>query len=338
LRDTIAPRHPARRAKAMNHSPLVWIGLAGIGPDDNPRALRWQTRLHWVMVVIALLALPAYMFDTAEPNSKWHRVATVLDAVIFFAFLAELLWMLRLTSNRGRYLVENWLNAVILLGALASVLGATSGWIALVRVVRVALGGMVLARTLTQFRVLFTRRGAPILVGAAFLIMLSSGAMLYWLEPTINNYWDGLWLAFVTGTTIGYGDVVPTTGASRLFAAFTALIGVSLMALFTANIVAFFVGGEEMQLRRGLQQDVVLLQQKIAHLLDSEEIQFREDLHRDVNHLRREIAELLNAEELRIRKQFQHEIGQLRTEVAALRVELALRHPASTGAPPPDIL
>ena len=321
----------------MNHTPLVWIGLAGIGPDDNPRALRWQTRLHWVMVVIALLALPAYMFDTAEPNSKWHRVATVLDAVIFFAFFAEMIWMLRLTSNRGRYLVENWLNVVILIGALASVLGATSGWIALVRVVRVALGGMVLARTLTQFRVLFTRRGAPILVGAAFLIMLASGAMLYWLEPTVDSYWDGLWLAFATGTTIGYGDFVPTTGASRLFAAFTALIGVSLVALFTANIVAFFVGGEETQLRRELQHDVVLLQQKIAHLIDTEEFQIREDLHRDVNLLRREIAQLINAEDLQFRRQLQHEILQLRTDVAALRVEFALRNAANTGAAPPVV-
>jgi hypothetical protein len=204
-----------------------------------------------------------------------------------------------------------------------------------VRVARVAIGGMVLARTLTGFRVLFTRRGAPMLVGAAFLIMLASVAMMYWLEPTITNYWDGLWLAFVTGTTIGYGDIVPTTGASRLFAAFTALIGVSLIALFTANIVAFFIGGEEMQLRRDLQQTVVSLQHKIERLIDSEEIQFREDLHRNLNLLRREIAQLILAEELQFRKQFQHEIGQLRNDVAALRIALALRDAANTGAPPP---
>jgi voltage-gated potassium channel len=318
----------------MNHTPLVWIGLAGIGPEDNPRAQQWQARLHWIMVVIALLALPAYMFDTAEPNSKWHRVATVLDVIIFVAFLVEMVWMVHLTSNRARYLMENWLNVVILIGAAASVLGATSGWIALVRVARVAIGGMVLARTLTEFRVLFTRRGAPILVGAAFLIMLASGAMMYWLEPTITNYWDGLWLAFVTGTTIGYGDVVPTTGASRLFAAFTALIGVSLIALFTANIVAFFIGGEEMQQRRELQQTVTQLQRKIERLIDSEEIQFREDLLRDVNLLRREIAQLILAEDLQVRKQFQHEIGQLRDDVAALRGALASRDAANTGAPP----
>ena len=29
----------------MTHTPLAWIGLAGIAPDDNPRALYWQERL-----------------------------------------------------------------------------------------------------------------------------------------------------------------------------------------------------------------------------------------------------------------------------------------------------
>ncbi len=307
----------------MNHNPLIWIGLAGLGHDDNPRALRCEAKLHWVMVVVALLAVPAYMLDSAEPGSGWHRIANALDAIVFVAFLGEMILMLYLTSHRGRYLVENWLNVVILLGAAAAMLGASSNWIALVRVARVAVGGMVLARTVTGFGILFTRRGAPILVAAGVAIMLSSGAMLYWLEPTINNYWDGLWLAFVTGTTIGYGDVVPTTGASRLFAAFTALIGVSLIALFTANIVAFFIGGEETQLRRDLQRDVRELQTRIAALIDSEEIKLREELHHDVKELRREIAAFGAAEEPHLRQQFQHDLRQLRADVAALRAALA---------------
>src|SRR5439155_23825358 len=121
LRVTMTPlRSPAFR-NVMAHNPLVWIGLAGVASDDNPRALYWEKRLHWVMVLVALLALPAYMLATANPDSHWHGVAEVLDAVIFLAFLVELIWMLRLTDRPGRYLVDNWLNLVILLGSLASV-------------------------------------------------------------------------------------------------------------------------------------------------------------------------------------------------------------------------
>jgi voltage-gated potassium channel len=319
----------------MPHTPLAWIGLAGVEPDDNARALYWQDRLHKLMVAIALLAVPAYVLGSLESAPLLHRVASVLDIVIFGAFLAEAVWMASVSSFPVRYLFDNWLNLVILLGALASVLGATTEWVALVRVLRVAIAGLVMVRTVTGFRFLFSRRGAPILVGAACLILLIAGGMFYWLEPTIDSYWDGLWLAFVTGMTIGYGDIVPTTGAARVVAAGIGLIGVALVTLFTANVVSFFVGGEETQLRRDLQRDIVQLREEIAKLFDSEEVRFREDLHRDVNHLRRQMAELVHAEELQFRRQFQHEIAQLRADVAALAAELRQRDARAGAVPPP---
>ena len=78
----------------MTHNPLVWIGLGGVASDDNPRALAWQQRLHWLMVGIAFLSVPAYLLATADINPFWHRLATVLDFVILAAFVAELLWMM----------------------------------------------------------------------------------------------------------------------------------------------------------------------------------------------------------------------------------------------------
>jgi len=252
------------RIARMTSNPLIWIGLAGVAPDDNPRALEWQKRLHPFMVAIALLSLPAYMLDTALQHPDWHRVATVLDAVILAAFTAALL-------------------------------GAATEWVAVVRVMRVAVSGLVMLRALTGFRDLFTHRGAPALIGIAFLTLLCAGGMFYWIDPAIHSYWDGLWLAFTTGTTVGYGDVVPTTGASRAFAALMVLIGVSLMTLFTANVVAFFVGREETELRRELHQDIIKLRAEVAHLLDAEELRIHRDLHREVRMLREDVHALTEA-------------------------------------------
>src|SRR5829696_2083470 len=44
---------------SMTHSPLVWVGLGGVPADDNEAARRWQDRLHWIMVAVALLSVPA---------------------------------------------------------------------------------------------------------------------------------------------------------------------------------------------------------------------------------------------------------------------------------------
>lgn len=279
----------------MTRNPLIWIGLAGVAPDDNPVAQGWQKRLHPFMVAIALLSLPAYMLDTAMQHPDWHRIATVLDAAIFAAFAAELVWMLRVSSFPAAYFAENWLNAVIVAGAGAALLGAATEWVAVVRVMRVAVSGLVMIRALTGFRDLFTHRGAPALIGIAFLTLLCAGGMFYWIDPGIHSYWDGLWLAFTTGTTVGYGDVVPTTGASRAFAALMVLIGVALMTLFTANVVAFFVGRDERELRHELHHEIVKLRVEIAQLLDAEELRIHRDLHREVRLLREDVRALREA-------------------------------------------
>lgn len=310
---------------------LVWIGLAGIEPDDNARARLWEQRLHGAMVGIALLALPAYVLDTAVQRDQWHRLATVLDALILAAFLAESAWMASVSSFPVRYLFGNWLNLVVVAGSAAALFGTTTEWIALVRVARVAVAGIMLVRVVTRFRFLLTRRGAPALVGVAFLTMLATGGIYYWLDPSISSFWDGLWLAFVSGTTVGYGDIVPTTGASRLVTVFVVLAGWALLSLFTANIVAMFVGRDERELRADLHREIVHLRREIAQLVDDEEIRFRQDLHRDVNQLRRSITQLIDAEELAFRTEFRKDIEALGREIATLRAEIAQRDAGRAG-------
>lgn len=276
----------------MTHSPLVWIGLGGVAQDDNARAHHWQHRLHWVMVAVAMMSVPAYLLTIADLSPVWHHIASLLDFVILVAFVVELVWMLRVSSFPVRYFFENWLNVVIIVGAAAAALGAATEWIAIVRAMRAAVAVLVVVRTATEFRILFTRRGAPMLTGIAFMTMLGLGGLFFWLDPAIKSFWDGLWLAFITGATVGYGDVVPTTGATRFIAVLTVLIGVALMTLFTANVVTFFIGGEETKMRESLQRDIVTLRGQIAQLLDAEELRITLELHKEIRALREELAEM----------------------------------------------
>ena len=238
------------------------------------------------------MSVPAYLLSTSELDPVWHDLASVLDFVILAAFVVELVWMMKLSSFPFRYFLENWLNVVIIMGAAAAALGAATEWIALVRAMRAAVAVLVIVRTATGFRVLFTRSGAPMLLGIAVLTMLMLGALFYWLDPNIRTFADGLWLAFITGATVGYGDVVPSTGATRILAVLTVLVGVALMTLFTANVVAFFVGGEETRVRESLQRDIVALRGEIEKLLDAEELRLTIELHKEIRELRQELSVL----------------------------------------------
>jgi voltage-gated potassium channel len=65
---------------------------------------------------------------------------------------------------------------------------------------------------------------------------------------------------------VGYGDIAPTTPASRVFAAFVVLLGYGMFSLVFASIAAMFIGQEEKLLRREMHRDIKRLHEQIAGL------------------------------------------------------------------------
>lgn len=57
----------------------------------------------------------------------------------------------------------------------------------------------------------------------------------------IDNFSDGLWWAFTTITTVGYGDHYPTTSEGRIIAVCLMILGISLLGVISATIAAWFV-------------------------------------------------------------------------------------------------
>jgi voltage-gated potassium channel len=75
---------------------------------------------------------------------------------------------------------------------------------------------------------------------AAFV--LACGALFALLEPV--DLGDGLYWAFVTVTTVGYGDVVPTTVGAKLVAVALMLGGIGFLFVLAGAVVEHFVAVE----------------------------------------------------------------------------------------------
>lgn len=248
-------------------SPLYrWMGMGGVPPHDSPRAYLWERRLHWVMIAVALLSIPAFLFETAESFIGLRRLGLTLDAFILAAFVLELLWMLWVTNQRFEYLARNWLDLLIIVAAAASLTGWEGEWIPLARLLRVTMVLLFLVRILGSLRNLFSPTAMPYVLGLGVVTLGIAGAGFYWLEPTVESYGEGLWLAFTSGATVGYGDFVPTTPASRVFAAIMVLIGYAILSMVTASIAAFFIGEDEKILRREVHHDIKALREEVAQL------------------------------------------------------------------------
>ena len=114
------------------------------------------------------------------------------------------------------------------------------------------------------------RRGLLYSLFLELAILLLGGVGFCALEPHVKNFSDGLWLAFTTAATVGYGDLVPSTNLSRAFSVLVVLLGLSVLSLVTASLAAIFVerevGAEERKIERDLMRELRTLREEVQQL------------------------------------------------------------------------
>ena len=97
------------------------------------------------------------------------------------------------------------------------------------------------------------RRGLLYSLFLVLAILLLGGVGFWALEPHVKNFSDGLWLAFTTAATVGYGD-----------------LGLSVLSLVTASLAAIFVerevGAEERKIERDLMRELRTLREEVQQL------------------------------------------------------------------------
>ena len=60
-------------------------------------------------------------------------------------------------------------------------------------------------------------------------------------EPTFRTFFDALYWATVTLTTVGYGDVCPVTNVGRFVSMLSSIFGVAIIALPSGVITASYL-------------------------------------------------------------------------------------------------
>jgi voltage-gated potassium channel len=81
------------------------------------------------------------------------------------------------------------------------------------------------------------RRGLLHVAAITTLLILVGGGCLSILEPETvkGGFGDGVWWAIVTATTLGYGDISPSTLWGRIIAALLMLVGIGLMSTLASS-------------------------------------------------------------------------------------------------------
>jgi voltage-gated potassium channel len=235
-----------------------WVGLAGVEGDETDAAQRWAKRFE-IPILLVTMWIPVHWFMEVK-NLLSPLESHLGDWAIWIVFLLETSVLTSLVNDKWRYLRRNWMNLVIIAGGVPMIwhFAPLTG---VLRSLRLLLLVGLLFRFSGNVRQFLAHNRLGATLAVAFVVIILSGLLISAIEPGITTPWDGIWWAWVTVTTVGYGDIVPTTAAGKLFAAILILMGVALFSLMTANFSSFFIGRDVSRVEAELEEDM----EKVTH-------------------------------------------------------------------------
>ena len=84
------------------------------------------------------------------------------------------------------------------------------------------------------------------LAGVTLALSTAAGFVMRWVEPDVfPSVGTGIWWAVVTFCTVGYGDVVPTSGLGRFVASVVMVFAITFITVITALVTSALVTGEQ---------------------------------------------------------------------------------------------
>lgn len=223
----------------------------------------------WYMLVMILASITPLMFIEEYPVFKIIEIVTVTAFIIDYA----LRWFcsnIQLKKGWVSYLIYPFTPmAIIDLLSILPGLNIISPEFKLFRITRL----LKIVRLLKLFR--YTDKGEllmhvlkkekqvllTVLMLAIFYIFITA-MIMFNAEPRINpntgaktfsSFFDALYWATVTLTTVGYGDLCPVTDIGRVVSMLSSIFGVAIIALPSGVITASYL--EELKSHRNADSD-----------------------------------------------------------------------------------
>ncbi len=235
--------------------------------NERPPSLRpWQAKLHTVifeadtqsgkifdviLIVSIVGSVLAVMLDSVGAiRLRYGDMFYWLEWAFTILFTIEYLFRLICVGRPTRYALSFFgiIDLLAILPTYLSLMVTGTHFLVVIRVLRVlrVFRVLKLVQYVSEARVLAlalrqSRRKIFIFVFTVLTLVVVLGSFMYVIEGQASGFTSiprGIYWAIVTMTTVGYGDISPTTVLGQTLASVVMLIGYSIIAVPTGIVTA----------------------------------------------------------------------------------------------------
>lgn len=206
-----------------------------------------KERLGFLNILILILSV--YVLLSLFVNTVFvlpieiARLLSYIDDFICYIFLIDFIIRFKRAKSKLVFMKWGWIDLIASIPTFDFMrAGRLVRLIRLIRIIRAFRSTKIIIEFVFRNRI----QGTFTLVSvvAVLMIFFSSIAILQFENDPNSNIKtaeDALWWAYVTITTVGYGDKFPVTTEGRIIAAMLMTVGVGLFGTFTAYVASWFV-------------------------------------------------------------------------------------------------
>ena len=198
--------------------------------------------INLIILALIVLSLGIFVAETYPISTNLQAWLHYLDVAILVIFVVEYLLRLWCSDNKLKF-IFSLLSLVDLLAIIPVFIVGFDGrffkifrWFRIVRIVRVLEFKIAFFGIKKVDQVIFLR-----IFLTLFSIIFVYAGLIYQVEHSTNPevfryFFDALYFAVVTMTTVGFGDVVPLSDSGRIITVLMILTGVLLIPLQISDL------------------------------------------------------------------------------------------------------
>jgi voltage-gated potassium channel len=199
--------------------------------------------LNLIVVVLSIYVLGTLLVDhIVVLPEETLKLLNYIDNAICLFFFFEFSFRFYKAKNKRLFMRWGWIDLISCIPMIDYLrAGRLLRLIRLLRVIRAFRSTQRLINHVFENRAKGTLTSVAVL--AVMMVIFSSIAILQVEtdpECNIKTAEDAIWWAYVTITTVGYGDKFPITTEGRILAVVLMTVGVGLFGTFTAYVASWF--------------------------------------------------------------------------------------------------